>query len=225
MNTPLSLTHKLLFAVLATILPASMEARAQAIAPAVAGEPHSLFISILDGEGALNDIRQRTAREPIVEVQDENHKPVAGALVLFTIDNPASGAPYATFSGTSSLTVTTDAAGRAVGSGFQVGRHRGQFNVRVRATKGQLEAAATIAETNLLTLVDGHGAEAPVHVGLFAHKKLDWLLGTAAAGGVAAGLIIALRGSSQTTITTGTGTVGAPAAVPGIRISFGGHGH
>ena len=31
--------------------------------------PH-LVITILDGEGALNDIRQRTAREPIIGVPD-----------------------------------------------------------------------------------------------------------------------------------------------------------
>ncbi len=56
-------------------------------APSFAEEPaapNRIFIQIIDGEGALNDIRSRTAREPIVEVDDENHKPIAGALVLFS---------------------------------------------------------------------------------------------------------------------------------------------
>ena len=30
----------------------------------------------VEGDGAINNIRQRTAREPIVQVEDENHKPV-----------------------------------------------------------------------------------------------------------------------------------------------------
>ena len=32
---------------------------------------------IVEGEGAINNIRLRTAREPIVQVEDENRKPVA----------------------------------------------------------------------------------------------------------------------------------------------------
>src|SRR5579863_6856916 len=49
---------------------------AQATTPATSP---GLLITILDGEGALNDIRKGTAREPIVQVEDENHRPVAGA--------------------------------------------------------------------------------------------------------------------------------------------------
>ena len=46
--------------------------------PAVAAPPE-LNIVIVDGEGDTNNIRQHTAREPIVQVEDENHKPVAGS--------------------------------------------------------------------------------------------------------------------------------------------------
>ena len=59
---------------------------------AQAPEPKQLTISILEGEGAINNIRQRTAREAIVQVQDENHKPVAGvAVTFFLADHGASG--------------------------------------------------------------------------------------------------------------------------------------
>jgi hypothetical protein len=74
-----------------------------------ADQPKTLFITIVEGEGALNDIRTRMAREPIVEVDDENHKPVAGALVLFSLDN-AGGSPYATFAGSPTYSVEPDAA-------------------------------------------------------------------------------------------------------------------
>ena len=36
-----------------------------------------LEIVIVQDDGAINNIKQRTARETIVEVRDENHKPVA----------------------------------------------------------------------------------------------------------------------------------------------------
>src|ERR1700712_3991708 len=64
---------------------------AQAVAASTAA-PKALFITILEGEGELNDVRARTAREPIVQVEDENHKPVAGALVLFAIPKGSAAA-------------------------------------------------------------------------------------------------------------------------------------
>jgi hypothetical protein len=52
----------------------------------------ALKILILDGEGAINSIKLGTAREPIIQVQDENDRPVAGAMVVFTLpDRGASG--------------------------------------------------------------------------------------------------------------------------------------
>ena len=41
--------------------------------PATAQVAPMLNLVVLEGEGATNNIRQRTAREPIVQVQDENH--------------------------------------------------------------------------------------------------------------------------------------------------------
>src|ERR1041385_9431846 len=42
-----------------------------------------LSITIVEGEGAINNVRQRVNREPIVQVEDNNRKPVAGAVVVF----------------------------------------------------------------------------------------------------------------------------------------------
>src|SRR3984885_12163944 len=79
--------------------------------PAWAQNPASLQIIIVEGEGAINNVKQRVNREPIVQVEDENHKPVAGAAIIFFL--PTSG-PSGTFAnGSQTLTVTTDATGRA----------------------------------------------------------------------------------------------------------------
>ena len=43
-----------------------------------------LNLIVVEGEGAINNIRQRTARETIVQVEDENRKPVADAVVVFS---------------------------------------------------------------------------------------------------------------------------------------------
>ncbi len=192
------------------------------VAP-VTGQPKALFINIIEGEGALNDIRTRTAREPIVEVDDENHKPVAGALVLFAIDNGGSGSPFATFSGANAVSVQTDAAGRAAGRGFQVTQRKGPYNIKVHVTKGELQADSVILQSNIEVLLSPSGAPAPAVVAAH-HAHWGWIIGGIAAAGAAAGIVIATHSSSSpTTVTPGTGTVGAPAAVGGIRIPLQGH--
>src|ERR1035437_2705000 len=49
-----------------------------------------LNIVVVEGEGAINNVRQRAARAPVVRVEEQNHKPIAGAAVAFTL--PTGGA-------------------------------------------------------------------------------------------------------------------------------------
>jgi hypothetical protein len=141
--------------VVALILAAAVAVpvHAQILKASPEGAPQKLFISILDGEGALNNIRQRDAREPVVQVTDENHKPVSGALVLFLIHNGGHGAT-ATFNGAQSLTVTTGADGTAHGSGLQVGRNPGTYTIAVTATVGIIVATAVIHQSNVITALN-----------------------------------------------------------------------
>src|SRR5579862_7604430 len=79
--------------------------------PAWAQAPTGLQIVIVEGDGAINNVRQRVNREEIVQVEDSNHKPVAGAVVLFLL--PDQG-PSGTFvDGSKMLMAMTDSQGRA----------------------------------------------------------------------------------------------------------------
>src|SRR5579859_1089862 len=95
---------------LAIVLAAMIAVQAQTPAP-------MLNIVIVEGEGAINNIKLRTARETIVQVEDENHKPVAGAAVVFTLPNQGAGGSFA--GNAQTLTSVTDANGRAVARGLQ----------------------------------------------------------------------------------------------------------
>jgi hypothetical protein len=107
-----------------------------------------LNILIIEGDGAINNVRTRVAREPIVEVTDENHKPVAGAIVSFTAPNSGAGG---TFGSSGRLfTVTTDQNGRAVGRNFRPNNQVGQYQIRVTANFQGLTASATITQSNIL---------------------------------------------------------------------------
>lgn len=174
--------------------------------PASAQDQGGLNLVIVEGEGAINNIRQRTAREPIVQVEDENHKPVAGAAVVFLLPNQGASGVFA--NGARSLTVMTDNQGRAVAHGFHPNAVQGQLQMKVSASYQGKTANATINQTNAVA-----AAGAAAAAGISA--KLIIILAAAGAA-VAGGVIAATRGGSSTpaatptTITPGAGTVGAP---------------
>lgn len=196
--------------------------RAQAAAPAA---PQNLVINILSGEGALNDIRQRTAREPIVQVEDENHKPVAGAAVVFLLPDSGPGGTF--IDGTRAFHTVTDADGRATAQ-MKPNSVAGSWNLVVEASLAGATASATIHEQNVSGAGSGSSASASstaVHAThILSAKSLLIILGSMAAAGTVAG-VLATRGGNSTTITPGTPTVGAPAATGGIRIPLSRHAH
>jgi hypothetical protein len=171
--------------------------------------PTALNIVIVEGEGAINSVRQRVAREPVVQVEDENRKPVAGAAVTFLLPNQGAGASFA--NGAKSLTVVTDDKGQAVARGLRPNNVNGQYQVRVNASYRGQTANTSINQTNALTAAAAAGAGAGIST------KLLIILGIAGAA-AAGGAIAATRGGngnntpnpSPTILTPGTPTVGAP---------------
>src|ERR1041384_2255339 len=108
----------------------------------------ALSLTILEGDGAINNIRQRTARSPIVQVEDENHKPVAGAAVGFTL--PTTGAGGASGNGSKTPTAITNSQGRAIARGLKPNNVQGNYQIRVTASHGGRTASATITTSNAL---------------------------------------------------------------------------
>src|ERR1035437_3665684 len=174
------------------------------------GQPQDapkLIINIVEGEGALNNVKQRVNREPIVQVEDENHKPIAGAAVVFFL--PTSGPGGAFANGSQTLTVTTDSLGRAAATGIRPNHQTGQMQIRVSASHNGLTASAIITQMNVVGANVGGGLSTTAKV----------LIVVAVAAGAAAGVIVATHGggSSSTasitnsiTITPGTPSVGGP---------------
>src|SRR5713226_6643767 len=78
------------------------------------GRP-GLKIRVVDGEGAINNIQLGSGREPVIEVRDENDKPVAGAKVTFSL--PERGPGGTSFGASRNRSRTTNEQGRAAGNG------------------------------------------------------------------------------------------------------------
>lgn len=175
-----------------------------------------LQILVIGGEGSINNVKQRTAREPVIEVRDRNNRPVAGALVLF--EAPRNGASGTFFGNSPTLRVTTDPQGRAVGQGFRPNNVGGDFGINVSASYQGLTATTVIHQTNLVAAAAagaGAGAAAAGH-----GKLIGILIGIGAAAAAGTAYAVTHSGNSSTpgsgtppatpptTISAGTGTVG-----------------
>lgn len=176
--------------------------------PAWGQNPSLLEIVIVEGEGAINNVKQRVNRDPIVQVEDENHKPVAGAAVVFFLPSNGPGGVFA--NGGTTLTTATNAQGQAVARGIRFNNQAGSMQIRVAASFAGLTASAIITQTNAL----GTSASGASSGGMSLTTKL-LIVGAIVGGGIAAGVIIANRGGgsssnnpSTITITPGTVTVG-----------------
>jgi hypothetical protein len=186
-------------ALLCVFMVRSMPVQAQDT-PAATGK---LNIVIVEGEGAINNV----AREPIVQVEDENRRPVAGAAVTFLLPNQGAGASFA--NGSQSLTITTDAQGRAVARGLRPNNVNGEYQIRVNAVSEGRTATATISQSNAITAAAAAGGISAKVLAIIA----------IAGGAAAAGTVAATRGGngnggagrpSPTIITPGAPTVGGP---------------
>src|SRR5574340_354183 len=183
---------------------------------APAAQLGQLNVVVVEGEGAINNIRHRTARETIVQVEDENRKPVAGAAVVFTL--PQQGATGTFANGSRTLTMMTDQNGRAVARGIRVNNVPGKMEMRVTASEGGRTGSVTITQTNVLAAAAAGAAGAAAGLSL----KTLAIIGAVAGAAVAGGVVAATRNGGgtnggvgpaarpPTTINPGTGTVGPP---------------
>ena len=175
--------------------------------PATAQVAPMLNLVVLEGEGATNNIRQRTARDPVVQVQDENHKPVAGAIVVFTLPSNGAGGTFA--NGARTLSMVSDSQGQAVARGFRPNGLKGQFQIRVNATFSGLAAAIAITQTNVAVAAAGASA---------GSGKLIAVLVAVGAAAAAGGAYYATHNGGGTpsailpgtTIVAGSGSVSPP---------------
>ncbi len=181
--------------------------------PGAAAQDTGLKLSlvVVEGDGAINNIRQRTAREPIVQVEDQNHKPIAGAAVVFTLPSQGAGGSFA--GGQHTLTVISDSQGRAVAHGLKPNNVQGQYQIHVNASYNGQNANTTISQSNAAAAAGAAAAAAGISTKLIVILAVA---GAAAAGGALYATHSggnnnnATIAASAVTITPGSGTVGPP---------------
>ena len=164
-------------------------------------QPSVLRIVVLEGEDAVNIVQQKTAVAPVIEVRDENDLPVAGVLVRFTLTDGGKTAAFA--GGAQTMSVTTNATGRAAATGLNP-LSNGTVQIQVHASLQGQTASVTISQTNFATAAQAGNAGASVRPESSGLSKVA-IIGIAAAAG--AGAVLALPGG------------GAAPSINGIVIS------
>lgn len=103
-----------------------------------------LHVIVLQGQGATHEAARGLAALTVVEVRDENDKPVEGAIVTFRITQDTPAGSFA--GGKLSATARTNAQGQAGMSGFIPGQQPGNLEIAVTAVLGNLAGRATISQ-------------------------------------------------------------------------------
>jgi hypothetical protein len=177
--------------------------------PAQLPVEQSLKILVLAGNGEMNDLERRVMAPLVVQVVDQNQRPLEGAEVVFRF--PLNG-PSATFAGgKTSLTVRTSGTGQAPALNWMANGQVGTFEVHVNATYGNQVGETTLSMENV-TRID-EAKKTAKHESLWSHRwfKIAVIGGAAAAIGI--GVYLATRGGksgSTVTINPGPPNVGAP---------------
>jgi hypothetical protein len=183
---------------------AQQPSQVPANAPPVSG---GLKIAVLEGQNGVNNIRMPMSVDLVIEVRDENDRPVEGATVNFQL--PLMGASGGFEGGVRNKETTSNVQGQAAVS-YTPNEELGRFTVQVKAMQGGRTGMTTVMQQNANT------SEAAHTKGWFSrHKKIVIAAAVVAVGvGLAIGLT---RGGSKSgtnssgiTITPGVPTVAAP---------------
>jgi hypothetical protein len=176
--------------------------------------PTQLNIVVVEGEGATSQTHERVTPEPLIRVEDENHKPIVGASIVFIL--PTEGATGEFANGSKTLTIMTDERGQAAGKGLRVNQYPGKIPIHVTASYKGLSARTIFTMESVLP----PGAKAPSPPKNGGHGKLIVILvivGAVAAGGAVYFLEhksgsnssgSTSNGPTPIGITPGTGTIG-----------------
>lgn len=177
--------------------------------------PGHIEIVVVEGEGAASGLRQRASHDPLVRIEDDDHRPVAGAVVVFAL--PVSGTTGEFSNGSKSLTMVTDKTGQAAAPGLKTNEVPGKLQIYVTASYRGLRARTLINQS--VEAPPGAKTPPPTIRTSSSGSKWKWIvLAMAAAGGAGAGLYLRSNGSSSSTspgnsavsISTGTIAFGSP---------------
>ncbi len=169
--------------------------------------PPPFRVVVLEGDGAINNVRIRSAREPRVRVEDLNGDPLPKVPVTFIV--PTLGASGTFGPSGNTVTIITDEEGEATAAGFRPNALVGQFQIRVSASiEGQV-ARAVIAQTNAAPAQSARGKRIVI-LGLVAGAVAGGAIAATSLGGGKAAATSPPPSNPSLGISPGTPSFGPP---------------
>lgn len=104
-------------------------------------------ITVLDGDGSINDIREEVNRPITVRVEDPDRNPISGASVSFFL--PDDGPSGYFLNGSRVLTTFTDAQGIAISRSIRFNNIVGSMRIKVTASVFSQAASVYVTQTNV----------------------------------------------------------------------------
>jgi hypothetical protein len=171
----------------------------------------SLKITVLVGNGEMNDLQRHVMAPLVVQVEDQEDRAMEGAEVVFRF--PLDG-PSATFTGgKSSSTVRTNGVGQAAATNWMANGQVGTFEVHVTATYGNQVGETTLKMTNV-TRIEEAQQQKKSSGSLWSHTWFKIAVIGGAAVAIAAGVYFGTRGGGKSASTVGV-SPGGPVTVTG----------
>lgn len=166
--------------------------------------PVRIEIVVVEGEGVTSRVHQRVAHDPVVRVEDDDHRPVAGAAVVFAL--PTSGTTGEFPNNSKSLTVLTDKNGQAAAHGLKAGETPGKLQIYTTASFHGLHARNYINQ--FIEAVPGTKVQEKTVQTSGSGGKWKWVvLGIVGAGGAGAGVYFGRHTSPSSPVSISTGAV------------------
>jgi hypothetical protein len=185
-------------------LPLGLQQPAQAPdLPAV----ENLKVLPLAGNNAMNDLERRVMAPLVVQVLDQNSRPVEGAQVVFRFPLKGPGAEFPNQQ--PSQTVRTNSDGQASAVGWMA-HDVGTFKVHIAVSRGNELGETTVSMTNVTRIVNEGKVK---HKTWWSNKWAKVAVIAGAAGVVVAVVLLTHGGGSSTstvTATPGSPTIGGP---------------
>jgi hypothetical protein len=176
--------------------------------------PPPFRITVLEGQGAINNIRDTVNRAISVQVEDENRNPLSGVSVTFFL--PSDGPSGLFPNGSRVLTVFTDDKGVASSRSVRFNNQVGLMPVKVVASLFSQTVNAQVMQTNVSSAsstrssyVAAAGGPKLAPRGHSMKKAVLLILAAGAAGGAAYYFATRTKTPSAT-ISIGSPTVGTP---------------
>ncbi len=172
-----------------------------------------LKLDILEGDGAVYNLRGRGFTMPLVRISEPDGRPVKGATVTFRLPDAGPGALFAEWR---IAVVTTDAGGEVTVPPMKLNSQLGQWEIRIAAAHRGMVAMASLQQINAAPV------EAIAARGGRRSRSVYWLVAIAA--GAATAATVGLTGGASAGGRAGsvsTPGTAASSSAPSLAISPG----